>query len=282
MVAPGTLQEFSDFTRETESATVESSGSLTAFWGSEGAEPNLSLRNFTGIVELSPADQVVTVRTGTRIADLQTELADAGLWFPFESTLPSPIGEPDATIAESLALALPHAGRFGNWRDWVLGATVLLSDGTTPKSGSRVVKSVAGYDAHKFFVGARHTLGLFLQVHLRVRSLHEKRESDHIVTGNQAFQATAPIRIIRLDASLFQAALGSNDFVWADPKQNLIWTTGSLVRDFEIEWRSYSGSDNWRIRDPELRRWMCRAKKVLDPRGFWNPRESKCFQEDDR
>ena len=73
------------------------------------------------------------------------------------------------TLEDAIGLNLPHGmeTQCGNWRDWIIGMTVILADGTVAKMGSKVVKNVAGYDAHKLFVGARGTLGLILSATLR-------------------------------------------------------------------------------------------------------------------
>src|SRR5205823_6468495 len=64
----------------------------------------------------------------------------------------------------------PHAleAQCGSWRDWVLGMRIALPDGRIVKTGSQAVKNVAGYDVHKLMIGARATLGVVLDVILRV------------------------------------------------------------------------------------------------------------------
>src|SRR5208337_3583502 len=65
---------------------------------------------------------------------------------------------------------LPGEGLTGKFRDWVLGLTVLTADGAVVKCGSKAVKSVAGYDLQKLFLGARHSLGVITQLTLRTYS----------------------------------------------------------------------------------------------------------------
>ena len=45
--------------------------------------------------------------------------------------MPPPAGWP-VTVAGTLSMNLPHAyeAQCGSWRDWVLGLTVVLADGT--------------------------------------------------------------------------------------------------------------------------------------------------------
>ena len=56
-------------------------------------------------------------------------------------------------------------------RDLVVGATVVLSDGTIARSGGKVIKNVAGYDLGKLFTGSFGTLGLIASVAVRLHPL---------------------------------------------------------------------------------------------------------------
>ncbi len=85
--------------------------------------------------------------------------------------LDPPLGEGDAaTIGGVIASgdSGPLRHRYGAPRDLVLGMTVALSDGTVAKAGSKVIKNVAGYDLAKLFSGSFGTLGLILQVAVRL------------------------------------------------------------------------------------------------------------------
>ena len=111
----------------------------------------------------------MTVRSGTSLTDLNLALA--------EQSQMVPVGESDSTIGGLIAMNLPHANeeRYGPVKDWVLGMTLLTSDGLLAKAGSRVAKNVAGYDIHRAMAGSRGELGLILDIHLRtfpLASLH--------------------------------------------------------------------------------------------------------------
>jgi hypothetical protein len=56
----------------------------------------------------------------------------------------------------------------------VLGGTFVTPDGTLFKSGSRVVKSVAGYDTHRAFVGSQGLFGVIVEVTLKVQPRPER------------------------------------------------------------------------------------------------------------
>ena len=88
--------------------------------------------------------------------------------------LDPPLGAGDATTIGGLVASAdsgPLRHRYGGVRDLVLGITLALSDGTIAKAGSKVIKNVAGYDLGKLFTGSYGTLGLILDVTVR---LHPK------------------------------------------------------------------------------------------------------------
>ncbi len=60
-------------------------------------------------------------------------------------------------------------------RDYVLGVTTVNDEGQEVKAGGRVVKNVAGYDLCKLHVGALGTLGVVVQVTLKVRPIPESQ-----------------------------------------------------------------------------------------------------------
>jgi glycolate oxidase len=59
--------------------------------------------------------------------------------------------------------------RYGVTTDYVLGAEVVLADGTLLRLGGRTIKDVAGYDLKRLFVGSEGTLGVITRATLRLR-----------------------------------------------------------------------------------------------------------------
>ena len=62
----------------------------------------------------------------------------------------------------------PARANAGSVRDHVLGATVLNGRGEVLSFGGQVIKNVAGYDVSRLLVGAMGTLGIVLDVSLKV------------------------------------------------------------------------------------------------------------------
>lgn len=128
----------------------------------------LCLKHLNRIVEYTPADLVLTVEAGAQLGVVQAELARHGQWLPWD-----PPGAATATIGGLLATAAAGPLRlgYGAPRDWTLGLQVALGDGRLVTSGARVVKNVAGYDAHKLHLGALGTLGVIVTASFKLAPL---------------------------------------------------------------------------------------------------------------
>ncbi|MEY2341278.1 glycolate oxidase subunit GlcE [Acidithiobacillus sp. IBUN Pt1247-S3] len=142
-------------------------GATKSFYGRPvDADAELDLREHTGIVDYQPAELYVTVRAGTRLQELQEILAEQGQMLAFE---PPGHGE-DATIGGVVACgfsgpARPYAGAV---RDHLLGVRILDGRGQNLHFGGHVMKNVAGYDLSRLMVGAQGTLGVLLELSLKV------------------------------------------------------------------------------------------------------------------
>jgi len=141
-------------------------------WGTPGNDPDvqLSTASLDRVVEHNEGDLTSVLEAGVPLAKAQERFAAAGQML----ALDPPLGEADAaTIGGVVASgdSGPLRHRYGAPRDLVLGMTVALSDGTVAKSGSKVIKNVAGYDLAKLFAGSFGTLGLILQVSVRLHPL---------------------------------------------------------------------------------------------------------------
>lgn len=128
----------------------------------------LETTGLAGIVEHTPADLTVTVAAGSRFADVQAALARAGQRIPLD-----PAHRDAATVGGIVATNAsgPWCQRHGTLRDLVIGARTALVDGSVVRSGGKVVKNVAGYDLNKVLIGSLGTLGVVVEVTLKVLPL---------------------------------------------------------------------------------------------------------------
>lgn len=126
----------------------------------------LDTRPLSGIVSHEPTELVVTVRAGTPLAELEAQLAAHGQSLPFE---PPHFGT-GATVGGMVAAGLngPARAAVGAVRDYVLGVTLVNGRGELLTFGGQVMKNVAGYDVSRLMAGALGTLGLLVEVSLKV------------------------------------------------------------------------------------------------------------------
>jgi glycolate oxidase FAD binding subunit len=117
-------------------------------------------------VAYDPAEMLCVVEAGMRIHDLRTILAEGGQEWPVDAP-------DDATVGGVIATGGPTVRqlRVGTMRDTVVEMEVVTGDGRLIKSGARTVKSVTGYDVHRLLTGSLGTLGVIVQVALKVRPL---------------------------------------------------------------------------------------------------------------
>ena len=136
------------------------------FYGeTAGGEP-LDLCRYHGIIDYEPSELVMTARCGTRLSDIETALAQAGQFLAFE---PPRLGG-DPTLGGMIAAGLsgPRRIQAGAARDFVLGATLLASDGELLRFGGQVMKNVAGFDVSRLLCGSLGILGVITQVSIKV------------------------------------------------------------------------------------------------------------------
>ncbi|HYW57007.1 MAG TPA: glycolate oxidase subunit GlcE [Polaromonas sp.] len=141
-------------------------GGSKDFYGEPAAGALLETASLNGITSYEPTELVVTVKAGTPLAELEALLAASGQCLPFEP----PHFAGGATVGGMVAAGLsgPARASVGAVRDYVLGVTLLNGKGELLTFGGQVMKNVAGYDVSRLLVGALGTLGLIVEVSLKV------------------------------------------------------------------------------------------------------------------
>ncbi len=131
----------------------------------------VSTADHEGILHYHPDELVIRVRSGTRLIDLHKTLREAGQYLPCEPPRFGSGGTVGGMVAAGLAG--PSRPYVGGVRDYVLGMRLILPSGEIAAFGGDVLKNVAGYDITRLNVGARGSLGLILEVALKVLPLPE-------------------------------------------------------------------------------------------------------------
>jgi glycolate dehydrogenase FAD-binding subunit len=169
--APATAEEAAELVGAAGRAgdTMRWRGGATKLgWGPPSRPPavEISTARLDEVVEHNRGDLTAVLQAGVPLQRAQEVFAEAGQMF----ALDPPLGGGAATIGGVVATADqgPLRHRYGAVRDLLLGMTVVLTDGTTARSGGVVIKNVAGYDLAKLFAGSFGTLGLIVQVVVRL------------------------------------------------------------------------------------------------------------------
>jgi glycolate oxidase FAD binding subunit len=144
---------------------IRGGGSKDFYGGPLAGEP-LEVSAYRGIVSYEPSELVVTARAGTSLAELDAVLAERGQWMAFEP----PCFGGAATLGGAVAAGLSGPGRasHGALRDFVLGVQVMDGEGRVLTFGGQVMKNVAGFDVSRLMAGSLGTLGLILEVSIKV------------------------------------------------------------------------------------------------------------------
>jgi glycolate oxidase FAD binding subunit len=126
----------------------------------------LGLRRLDRILEHEPGDLTVTVEAGRTVGTLQTALGERGQWLSLD-----PGDGERATLGGVIATNAfgPRRHLYGTARDLLIGVTVVTADGALVRGGGKVVKNVAGYDLPKLFVGSCGTLGIIVDLTVKLR-----------------------------------------------------------------------------------------------------------------
>jgi len=130
----------------------------------------LDLAGLDRVLDDNPDDLTISVEAGVLASGLAARLGRRGQWLPVD-----PPGGPGRTLGGLTATNAhgPLRFRYGTLRDLLLGVRFVQADGVVTWGGARVVKSVTGYDVPKLMVGALGTLGVLVELTVR---LHPRPE----------------------------------------------------------------------------------------------------------
>jgi D-lactate dehydrogenase (cytochrome) len=138
---------------------------------------SLDLTRLDRLIDVRPADLDATVQAGVTRSQLEAAAGPHGLFFPVDPGADATLGGMAATNASGTTTV-----RYGGMRAHVLALEVVLADGRVVHTGSRAVKTSAGYNLTHLFLGSEGTLGVITELALRLHPIPE-----HVVAARAAF-----------------------------------------------------------------------------------------------
>lgn len=250
-----------------------------AFYGHAVDGEVLAVSGHRGVTHYEPTELVLTARAGTPVSEVETALAANGQMLAFE---PPRFGG-SASLGGAIASGLggPRRPWGGAPRDLLLGMTLLDGRGRILRFGGEVMKNVAGYDLSRLMAGALGTLGVLLEVSIKVlpapkveRSLVLNLSRDRALTlMRELARQPAPLSAAcHLDDRLYLRLSGNASSVAAWEKQ--IGGDGGDGQDFWHGLRDHSlgffQSERplWRLSlPPATPRLACERETLTDWAG---------------
>ena len=147
-------------------------GDSKRFYGGDIKGESISIAEHSGVINYQPNELVISARAGTPLKEIESVLAEKKQRLLFE---PPHYGN-TATIGGTVAANMngPTRPWTGGVKDAVLGVKIINGNGEVLRFGGEVMKNVAGYDVSRLMVGSMGTLGILLEVSMKVLPLENK------------------------------------------------------------------------------------------------------------
>jgi D-lactate dehydrogenase (cytochrome) len=163
---------------------------------------SLDLSRMRTILDVRPSDFLARVEAGVTRMQLNERLEADGVFFPVDPGVDASIGGMVGTNASGT-----NAVRYGVMRDNVLGIEAVLATGDVVRTGGMAVKSSAGYDLTRLFVGSEGTLGVVSEVTVRIHRLPQFVMAARAVFPHLDAAARAASRLIQSGMAIARVEL---------------------------------------------------------------------------
>ncbi len=161
-------------------------GNSKAFLGRDISGMQIDMANYTGVISYEPTELYITVKAGTLLSDVKQILSEQGQMLAFEP--PEVIEKTTMGGVVATGLSGPRRPYAGSVRDFVLGVRCINGLAKEMSFGGQVMKNVAGYDLSRLLTGSYGTLGVILEVTLKVLPIPEFE-----LTGCQAMSVQSAL-----------------------------------------------------------------------------------------
>ena len=207
-------------------------GGTKLSWGAPPPQPpdvEVSTERLDAVVEHNEGDLTAVLQAGVPLVRAQELFAQANQMIALDPWLGE---EGTATIGGVIATgdSGPLRHRYAAARDLILGITVVLGDGTVARAGGKVIKNVAGYDLAKLYTGSLGTLGVIVEVVMRLHPLAANR-----VTALGA--SDDPDALGRAASAVGHSPFGAEslDVAWADGRGEVLARFGGATPESAAE-----------------------------------------------
>ena len=192
-------------------------GNSKSFFGRESTGGLLDVSGHAGIINYEPTELVVTARAGTTLKEIETVLDSENQMLGFE---PPAFGK-DASIGGTIACGFsgPRRAFAGSARDFILGSTIINGKAEYIHFGGEVMKNVAGYDVSRLMCGAMGTLGVLMDLSLKVLPkpeseltlVFEMETEDALLKVHQLARQSLPISATCFDDEMLHIRLSGTE-----------------------------------------------------------------------
>jgi glycolate oxidase len=163
---PEEIRELRECVLEQRVLRICGAGTKPALTASNREAAILQTRKLCGMIDYEPTEFVFTASAGTPLSEIEKHLDREGQFLPFDPVLVARGSTLGGAVASGMAG--PGRLRYGGPRDFVIGVKLVTGLGEVVSGGGRVVKNAAGFDLPKLMVGSCGTLGVLVELTLKV------------------------------------------------------------------------------------------------------------------
>jgi glycolate oxidase FAD binding subunit len=249
-------------------------GNTKFFYGNKSEGKTLDVSSHTGIVSYEPTELVITARAGTPIKEINAALAEQSQMLAFE---PPSFGE-KATIGGTIACNFsgPRRPYAGAARDFVLGSKIINGKAEMLSFGGQVMKNVAGYDVSRLMAGAMGTLGVIMEISLKVLPKPETEMTlvmksgvaESLQRSHQWQRLPMPLSAICFDDEMIYVRISGTANALAQARTKL---GGDVLTDADNFWRNNNEHKSMFFSEAETlwRISLASGSKSLPLSGDW-------------
>ncbi|MBT9383396.1 FAD-binding protein [Pseudooceanicola sp. CBS1P-1] len=203
---------------------------------------SIDMSRMDALREVHPEDMIAVVQPGLTRKRLNQELRHSGLTFPIDPGADASIGGMCATRASGT-----NAVRYGTMAENVLSLEVVMADGRIIRTGTRAIKSAAGYDLTRLMIGSEGTLGIITEVTLRLRGIPEETLGGVAVFPSLQAASEAVITMVQIGLDVGRVELLDVNQIRACNAYSKLELAEQPTLFFECAGTDASARDNARI-----------------------------------